>query len=63
MKNVYDLEFQGQTFKIHYFNIFDASKLLESIQRSNVYNQRYERSYTNVFDLYLLQGQPSRSGD
>ena len=35
--------------------------MLESIQRSclyDVYNQRYERSYTNVFDLYF-QGQPS----
>ena len=39
--------------------------MLESIQRSclyDVYNQRYERSYTNVFDLHF-QGQPSRSGD
>ena len=33
--------------------------MLESIQRSclyDVYNQRYERSYTNVFDLHF-QGQ------
>ena len=30
--------------------------MLESIQRSclyGIYNQRYERSYTNVFDLHF----------
>ena len=37
---------------VNYFNIFDISglEMLESIQRSclyDVYNQRYERSYTN----------------
>ena len=39
--------------------------MLESIQRSylyDVYNRRYERSYTYVFDLHF-QGQPSKSGD
>ena len=53
------------TWIILTFSTFWASKLLKSIQRSclyDVYNQRYERTYTNVFDLQF-QGQPSRSGD
>ena len=71
-KNVYDFEFQGQTFEIcklfqhfRYTNLYQALKMLESLQRSclyDVYNQRYERSYLNVFDLHF-QGQISRSGD
>ena len=42
------------TWIVSTFSTSHASKLLESIQRSclyDVYNQRYERSYTNVFDL------------
>ena len=41
--------------------------MLESIHRScltvyDVYNQRHERLYTNVFDLHF-QGQPTKSGE
>ena len=61
-KNVYDLEFQGQTFEIRKiistFLISQASKMLESIQRScldDVYNQRYEghtqRCLTSIFKV------------
>ena len=52
---------------VNYLNIFyipglENVRIDTKIMSYDVYNQRYERSYTNVFDLHL-QGQPSRSGD